>query len=109
MSDIIKNIFVVIICIVCAWMLYYFLIGSNDTDSVGKAAVEQELIDKTQSFITRSAKLKEITIDQSLFTNSTFTSLRSFSTPVPDQPLGRTDIFGPVGSIKNVSETESDE
>jgi hypothetical protein len=99
MSNLLKNIFVICICIACAAIGYYLFFTTNDLDLVGGTDVELELINKTQSFIERSAKLQQIIIDQSLFTDSTFTSLRSFSTPVPNQPLGRVNIFSEAVGI----------
>lgn len=71
--------------------------------------VREELINKTQGFIERSAQLQKITIDQSFFTDPTFTSLRSFSTDVPEQTVGRTDIFGEAESISAVANTTNSE
>jgi hypothetical protein len=109
MSGFTKNIFVICICIACAALGYYLFVGTDDSELAGNTVVRQELINKTQSFIERSAKLQQINIDQSLFTDSTFTSLRSFSTPVPNQPLGRNDIFGDASSISISSSIVTEE
>ncbi len=102
MSALIKNIFVIVVCIAVAAVAYYVIFSTDGTDAVSDSStVRQELLDKTQSFIERSAKLQQVNIDQSFFTDSTFTSLRSFSTAVPDQPLGRDDIFDSASSITN--------
>lgn len=98
MSGLLKNFFVIMVCIGCAGLAYY-LFSSDDSGISSNYVVQQELISKTQSFIDRSARLQEITIDQSFFTDPTFTSLRSFSTAVPNQPLGRNDIFGSTVGI----------
>ena len=108
MSGLLKNFFVIGICIGCAGLAYYFLTGGSATNDLStNTAVRQELINKTQSFIERSAKLQQVSIDQSFFTDSTFTSLRSFSTPVPNQPLGRNDIFGDAQSVPATSILQS--
>lgn len=97
-----KNIFIVIICIVCAGFAYYVTRpDSGAADMSANSAVRQELIQKTQSFIERSSELQQINIDQAFFMDATFTSLRSFSTPIPNQALGRNDLFGeqsPIGT-----------
>jgi hypothetical protein len=95
-----KNIFIVLVCVACAGFVYYVTRSdSSVTDMSANSVIRQELIVKTQSFIERSNKLQQITIDQSLFMDSTFTSLRSFSTPVPNQALGRNDLFGTLTAI----------
>lgn len=73
--------------------------SDGGSSEMSNSAVRQELIAKTQSFIERSTRLQQINIDQSFFMDSTFTSLRSFSTPVPNQALGRDDLFGTQTSI----------
>jgi hypothetical protein len=95
-----KNILIILICIACAGFAYYFVTsGDAGTDIGSNDAVRQELIVKTQSFIARSSQLQQINIDQAFFMDSMFTSLRSFSTPVPNQSLGRNDLFGEQASI----------
>ncbi|MBY0538647.1 hypothetical protein K2P47_04605 [Patescibacteria group bacterium] len=71
----------------------------SSADMSANSAIRAELIQKTQSFIERSNKLQQITIDQAFFMDATFTSLRSFSTPVPNQALGRNDLFGEQSAI----------
>lgn len=96
----IKNILIVVICIACGAFAYYLTRSDGATTDMGtNSVVRQELIAKTQSFIERSNKLQAITIDQAFFMDATFTSLRSFSTPVPNQALGRNDLFGTQASI----------
>lgn len=110
MSGLLKNIVIIGICIGCAGLAYYFFTSSDsELDMSTNSAVRLELISKTESFIERSARLQSITIDQSFFTDRNFTSLRSFSTAVPNQPLGRSDIFGTNARISAVSSTESEE
>jgi len=110
MSGILKNIIVAIICIACAGLGYYlFIDGGSDSGVSSNSVVRQELVNKTQSFIERSARLQQVNIDQSFFTDSTFTSLRSFSAPVPNQPLGRNDIFGTATGITSGAVVETDQ
>lgn len=95
-----KNILLIIACIAAAGLVYYVTGPDASTAALGTSdEVRQQLIAKTQSFIERSAQLEQINIDQSFFMDSTFTSLRSFSTPVPNQPLGRENLFGDTISI----------
>jgi hypothetical protein len=98
-----KNIIIIIVCIACGTFAYFLTRSDGTTADMGtNSAVRQELIAKTQSFIERSNKLQTITIDQAFFMDATFTSLRSFSTPVPNQALGRNDLFGTQTTIDAV-------
>jgi hypothetical protein len=94
MNETLKNIFVVCICIALAVLGYLFITGSSSSGvDVASSSSRDELIAKTQDFISRSAQLQSITLDQSIFTEPAFLGLRSFSNEVPDQPVGRTNIF----------------
>lgn len=90
---------IIFLCIACAGFAYYMTRSDSSSVEMTNSAVRQELIAKTQSFIERSTRLQQINIDQSFFMDSTFTSLRSFSTPVPNQALGRDDLFGAQANI----------
>jgi hypothetical protein len=105
MSFSFKNIFVIIICIILAGLGYFLMTDTSGTAAAmnSNETVRQDLLNKTQGFIERSTKLQQINIDQSFFTDETFTSLRSFETAVPNQSVGRDDIFG---ATSNISETE---
>lgn len=105
MSPLLKNIFVGIICLILLGFAYFFLIGDVDgEDGRGSSAEAQAaLVNKTQSFIERSQRLQEISINTMLFSDSAFTSLRSFSTDVPNQPLGKNDIFSTAQNVKLVN------
>lgn len=102
MTQILKNLGIFIICIAVVAVGYYFIKGdgSKASELGADSAVREELINKTQAFIERSNQLQQIQIDPNFFTDATFTSLRSFSTPVPDQTIGRTDIFSDPVAIK---------
>lgn len=105
-----KNLFIIIVCVAAAGAAYYFTRPDASAVALGEnAVVRQELIAKTQSFIERSAKLQQINIDQSFFMDDAFTSLRSFSTPVPNQPLGRNNLFADTASTPNSATESSDE
>jgi hypothetical protein len=105
-----KNIFLVLICVACGLFAYYMTRADETTAGIsGNSAIREELIAKTQSFIERSNKLQQINIDQAFFMDPVFTSLRSFSTPVPNQALGRDDLFGTpstIGTVQNLDVTE---
>ncbi len=104
MSESLKNILVGIICLILFGFAYFFLTGGSNEESLnGQSADDQAaLLAKTQSFIERSQILKGISIDTAFFNDTAFTSLRSYSTEVPNQPLGKNDIFGTSENISKV-------
>ncbi len=65
-------------------MMLSFTTATSDTS---------DLLSKTQVFITRRADLESRLLDTSLFSNERFTSLRSYHVGVPEQTLGRRNIF----------------
>jgi hypothetical protein len=103
-----KNVFIIIVCILVAGAAYYFLTDDSLAPGITDGSeVRQDLLNKTQSFIERSAKIQQINIDTAFLTDPTFTSLRSFATPVPNQPLGRADLFGSTQGTRRDSSEES--
>lgn len=109
MSPLLKNIFVAGICLILVGFAYFFFVGGDEaTDELGtNAEAQAALLAKTESFIERSQRLQNITIDTSFFSNSAFTSLQSFSTEVPNQPLGKNNIFSTAQKVSSVS-TDAD-
>jgi hypothetical protein len=99
MSSLLKNIFIAAICIVLVVLGYYLIVDTSNQIDTSDQGVQAELISKTGAFIERSQRLKQVVIEPSFFTDSVFTSLRSYSTDVPDQPIGRTDLFGESKNI----------
>ncbi len=95
MTDTLKNLLVLAGFIVVLGM-GYFMFTQSSTSSwslVHDVEVSPVLLEKTQVFIERRAELEARTLDVSLFRDPAFTSLRSYSTDVPDQPIGRANIF----------------
>lgn len=106
MTPLLKNIFVFGGCIVAVALGYFVITDSSSSLELNTSvAVREALIEKTQAFIDRSNKLKEVTIDVVFLSDPTFTSLRSFSTLTPDQKIGRDDLFS---SVKNIEPDVSD-
>lgn len=102
-----KNIIIILACIVCAGFVYYITKPDLSTADISAGSKDQqELLFKTKLFIERSTLLQQIKIEPSFFVDKTFTSLRSFSTPVPNQPLGRTDLFGATASVDSGAGTD---
>ena len=110
MSESLKTISVVVACIAIAGIGYYVVTQSGDPTNLNEnSALREELINKTQAFIEHRNQLEQIDFDQSFFTDSTFTSLQSFSTPVPNQTIGRDNIFGQTAAITATAQRETQE
>lgn len=63
------------------------------------SANEQELqtmLSRTSVFIERSQELDQMMLDTSVLEDARFRSLRTFSKPVREEPVGRPDPFAPV-------------
>lgn len=92
MMSVLKNIFVIVGLLLVAGLGYYLyqdgslLEGANQN---GDLQVEAQ----SEEFIRRLETLKRISINDELFSDPRFTSLRSFATPVPVLPIGRSNPF----------------
>ena len=108
MTQTLKNLLVLIVFITLL-ALGYYLFTERDAVTLtlsGTAEVSPDLLEKTQVFIERRAALEARTLDMSLFTDPAFTSLRSYTTEVPNQTIGRSNIFDtptPVPTVTPVS------
>lgn len=90
----IKNLLIGVICIVIFIFGYYFLTQSNADFTLDSfTADSDQLVNRTSVFIVRRSQLEALDLQTKLFTDPRFTSLKSYSTPVPDQPVGRDNIF----------------
>lgn len=98
MSDSIKNIAIILIILTIAFGGYVFFVqtpaGEGDV-----SANEQELqamLAQTSVFIERSQELDQMMLDTSILEDARFRSLRTFSKPLREEPVGRPDPFAPV-------------
>lgn len=58
----------------------------------------QNMLNNTRIFIQHRQALDSVKMDISFFEDERFQSLRSFSTPIQEQPIGRPDPFADVQS-----------
>ncbi len=95
MSEIVKNIVVGILFIGIVAAGYFMFIQRDSTALTldGITPLNEELLTRTEVFIARRSELERLKLDISFFQSPNFTSLRSYSTIVPDQTVGRTNIF----------------
>lgn len=56
----------------------------------------QNMLNNTRVFMQHRAALSNVKMDISFFEDERFQSLRSFSTPIQEQPIGRPDPFADV-------------
>lgn len=108
MTDTLKNL-LVLAGFIAVLGVGYFMFTQNSTTTgslFDREKVSPVLLEKTQVFIERRAELEARTLDVSLFQDPAFTSLRSYTTEIPEQPVGRSNIFDeaqPVPTVTPVS------
>ena len=97
----VKNLTVILGLITVAFAGYFMFtqqsatILSFDTND----QVLQNMLANSQLFIQRRQELEQISLDLSFFNDERFQSLRSFSNPVIEQPIGRADPFATVNPL----------
>lgn len=101
MSETVKNIVVGILFIGVA-VAGYYMFTQRDSDGLsldGVTPLDPEMSARTDVFIARRSELEALKIDVTFFQSPTFTSLRSYTTVVPDQVVGRVNIFDTPSSV----------
>lgn len=64
----------------------------------------QQLLLSSQLFVERSRTLSTIAIDTTLFEDPVFNSLKSYSPPPNEFPVGRTNPFAPANQATPVNQ-----
>jgi hypothetical protein len=105
MEGTVKNISIILIVITIAFGGYYLYVQMAATDlnaSPEGQQMLQDMLARTQVFIERSQELDQIALDLSILEDERFRSLKVFSKPVKEQPVGRTDPFAEatVGALE---------
>ena len=95
-----KNIVIVLgaLSIVFAGYYFYSQRESMVLNTQGNDVLLQNMLANTEVFIGRSQELDRINLDTSVFEDSYFRSLRSFSKPLKDTPVGRSNPFAEVSN-----------
>jgi hypothetical protein len=101
MTPFIKNILVVLGILTVGFAGYYFysqrnLLGIQGED--GNEVVYTNMLANTEVFIARSQELNVMNLDLSVLDDPRFTSLKAFSRPIEDQPVGKTDPFSSIST-----------
>jgi len=97
MGKIITNLVIVLGVITVAFAGYYVFIQQGES-GLGFNSNEQNMqnmLNNTQVFITRRQALDRVNLNKAvgIFEDAQFRSLRSFSTPVQERPVGRENPF----------------
>lgn len=78
------------------YFLYQQQVASQlDTSATSDQELEAMLI-KTQVFMARRQALDSVTIDESVFENEVFRSLRTYTRELSSMPVGRDNPFNPI-------------
>ena len=108
-----KNIALVIIIALAGYSLYSaFFAGRGDRGSLlsTRPGVSEEDVLIGKEFLTTLLELRSLDLDESIFSDESFTALEDFSQEVEPQPAGRPNPFREIGSdpvILNVPEDTS--
>ncbi|MBY0309943.1 hypothetical protein K2Q16_02245 [Patescibacteria group bacterium] len=95
-----KNIITIIGLLVVAAAGIYLFTQRDAANLVLNDSVDvsSSVLASTQVFIERWVVLESLTIEPEIFEDPRFTSLESYTTPVPARPVGRTNPFEPAVS-----------
>lgn len=100
MSGAAKNL-IIILGLATVAFAGYFLYQQQATALLAPNATSQTEVEamlmKTQVFIARRQALDSVRIDDSFFENEIFLSLQSYTRPLENMPVGRTNPFDPIG------------
>ena len=96
MSSLIKTIIVIAVLAGVGFVGYNYL--SRDTSSPDVLQVQKD--DPSQmgaQVLSALNQLQQLKLDESIFDNPAFKSLKDFSRSIPAEPIGRSNPFAPIG------------
>ena len=99
MGNTIKNLATILGIATVAFAGYY-LYTQKSTVDMGSLSSEQSMqtmLANTSVFISRSQELDQISLDLSVLEDARFRSLETVSSPLKDQPIGRSNPFSSTG------------
>ncbi len=94
-----KQIIIIIIVIVISFIGFKMFFANDeptDVALVSEGTNPQVFVDG-QAILILLDKLKQVTLDDSIFASPAFTNLVSFERPIQSQVLGRQNPFLPIG------------
>ncbi len=77
--------------------------GPAPMGGVGMTQTTNTVGTGSQDIVSLLSQIGRTTIDTSLFTDAAWGMLRDFSTPLPNDTPGKTDLFSPIGQTTTVS------
>jgi hypothetical protein len=105
MSSTMKNLTVILLAITMAWAGYYMYASNKNSDlMLGDENLSADsAINKTQSFIDKRFILDKVKLDTTIFDDPVFNSYVSFTQPVVEETVGRTNPFIRVSAANQSS------
>ena len=107
MGKIVTNLVIILGFATVAFAGYYIFIQQGDSvlDFNSNVQTMQNMLNNTQVFISRRQELDKVDLSStiSIFDDANFRSLRSFSTPVRERPVGRQNPFDTAVTPGNVN------
>lgn len=96
MSPLIKNLLFALGLAVIVWLGYTVFIKDSDPSlTASNAAVTNQAVQDAQEFLVRLQQLREIELDNSLFSDPRFDSLIDHRQAIKNEPVGRSNPFDP--------------
>lgn len=98
MTSLTKNLVIVLGLATVAFAAYFVFMKQADPviSFESDEAMLEAMLANSQIFIERRQALESVSLDVDLFTDERFTSLESYSRPIVEQPVGRTNPFSPT-------------
>jgi len=91
-----KSILILGVVAIAAAGWYWYSSRPVASDDLASASTTSDMLATAQIFVERSARLSAIQLDTEVLTDTQFRSLRSFTTPVRERPIGRDNPFEPA-------------
>jgi hypothetical protein len=104
MSQLLQKFFITVGAIGLLVLGYLLFVQPSQFDLAGGAVdpLADGVLVKTQVFIERRAQLDQVTIDSTLFSDPRFTTLRSYTSALSTQSLGKSSLFELPSSLEDV-------
>ncbi len=96
MGNTIKKITLILGLVTVTFGGYYIYIQQSVSSEVAFESEQalQAMLARTSVFISHSQELDQINLDLTILEDQRFRSLKLYTRPVEDQPIGRTNPFG---------------
>ncbi|MFN3188384.1 MAG: hypothetical protein ACK42D_02455 [Candidatus Paceibacteria bacterium] len=85
-------------------LLGYFMFVQRDSNNLILGQdnfVSDQLLVQASTFIEKRMVIEALTIDTAILMDPRFVNLDTFTSPVPDQPIGKISLFEPAEELSN--------